>query len=570
MNDIPRGTPRARLINSLLAPSHEDQPNTFRPDVFVGVIITDSRLDDELSVATIEFSETPDWLQRLNKDPYGFPKTIAFGTIWRRVDTNAIDDDLGQTAFIRAVNKGGMSLLAAERIAEFDHTDVNIQDKRGRTALHWASAGNHSEMVKLCLSVPECHIGLLDEDGLTAFDLALLNGNETIATSFYKSIFEIDKTHPQQALLRVITISSLPDPDRRIFPGTAIFDPIQAHNVPLIKALICRGIDLTATNQHGDTALHVAVAGIDAVDIATSLLEAGADVNAIGNRGSTPLHYAIDTDMVMALLGHGADISVQDIDGYTALDLAYQNHRADFTLLLESHMMRMMTEGGQDDQSVVLASEMDLEMGLDPLELSDESGQTMVPNALLDAVRNGDLKVVQTLLEQGADTETKDELNRTALHLAVNGGHAAIVEALLNGGADIEAIALVTSSMRRLLSMIRGSQKKGYRVLHLAARRGNTALTKILLARGAKVNSLNCDVEMALRIAARYGHTEVVKILLDNGAETRRSVSKLSALDIATIRGHWETVTVLLAAGQKHLPNTMPLYQLHLLRRRWQ
>lgn len=100
--------------------------------------MSDSRLDYGLSVASIEFFDTPKWLQRLNNDPCGFPKKTPLGILWKDVDTDAVDDH-GRTEFSRAVAvPGGLNLYYAEMLAEFGSTDVNIQDNQGRTALHWA------------------------------------------------------------------------------------------------------------------------------------------------------------------------------------------------------------------------------------------------------------------------------------------------------------------------------------------------------------------------------------------------------------------------------------------------
>ncbi|KAL0634295.1 hypothetical protein Q9L58_006761 [Maublancomyces gigas] len=329
MNNIPRGTPRAKLMNSLLAPHHRQGTDTgpgssakLQPDVIFGCIMAESRLDDELSVASIDFSITPKWLQDLNRDPHGFPKETTFGTLWRGVDTRAIDED-GRTEFIRAVIKGSTNLHYAEMLAEFEDTDVNVQDKQRRTALHWASAENVSVMVELCLSVPECEIGLKDNDSLTAFDISLRvsSGSEAVPALFYKSMFEMQETHPQAALLRVLTVTSEPDQDKRVFPGTAIFAPLQDGNIALVNALIDRGIDHTARDQDGDTALHVA-AKFGNVEIVTRLLEKGSDVNAIGNGGATPLHYAVEKNVVQTLLVWEAKPDVRNIAGMTPLDLA--------------------------------------------------------------------------------------------------------------------------------------------------------------------------------------------------------------------------------------------------------
>lgn len=285
---------------------------------------------------------------------------MAFGTLWKAVDRNAIDEH-GRTEYIRSVMNGSLNLNYAEMFAEFSDTDVNIQDRDGRTALHWACALNLCDIVQLCLSVPECEIGLLDNDGLTAFDISLRNGNRIITTSFYKSLFEIEETHPQAALLRILTVSSEPAADKPNFPGVAIFDPIMDRNKRLVKALIERGIDLKATNADGDTALHIAAAGIHAVtdreatngdgdrasrvaaanivavEIASMLLEAGSDVNAIGHGGATPLHHAVHTEnqmMVQTILDWEPTPGVKDEEGRMALDQAVENHDKDMVVLL--------------------------------------------------------------------------------------------------------------------------------------------------------------------------------------------------------------------------------------------
>lgn len=205
MNDIPRGTTRVKLINSLLAPSHVrhlniPSPEQLQPDVQFGLDLAFSRLDFELAVARIEFSDTPKWLQALNDDPCGFPKKTLFGTLWRWVDTSAVDQ-AGQTEFIRAVVDSNDAIHYVEMLAEFEDIDVNIQDRQGRTALHWACARNLPMMVMLCLSVPTCDVGLRDNDNLTAFDISYQSGNTQIPTLFYEDMFETDE---QTSLLRLL------------------------------------------------------------------------------------------------------------------------------------------------------------------------------------------------------------------------------------------------------------------------------------------------------------------------------------------------------------------------------
>ncbi len=91
----------------------------------------------------------------------------------------------------------------------------------------------------------------------------------------------------------------------------------------------------------GDTALHLAAAGYR-VEIVELLLAAGSDPNAAQNRRrSGPLHYAADgfitgpawdakrqVETLQCLLGHGANIHLQDRNGATALHRAVRTRCA--------------------------------------------------------------------------------------------------------------------------------------------------------------------------------------------------------------------------------------------------
>ena len=66
------------------------------------------------------------------------------------------------------------------------------------------------------------------------------------------------------------------------------------------------------------------------------------------------------------------------------------------------------------------------------------SANDALDDELLSAAKTGDLALVETLLDRGADIEVRD-IGRTALMLASRMGEAAVVRTLLNRGADINA-----------------------------------------------------------------------------------------------------------------------------------
>lgn len=382
-----------------------------------GLDLANSRLDFELSVARIEFSDTPKWLQALNDDPCGFPKKTLFGTIWSWVDTSAVDK-AGQTEFIRAVMDSNDTVHYVEMLAEFEDIDVNIQDKQGRTALHWACARNFPVMVMLCLSVPTCDVGLRDSDNHTAFDISYQSGNTHVPTLFYKNIFEIDE---QTSLLRLLTMASKNRDNKSIFPGDAMFDPVEAGNKPLVKALIDRGIDLTARNIHGDTALHVAAAKADNTEIATMLLEAGSDVYALGNRGGTLLHHAVNTadrEMVKLLMFWDVDGTMRDMDGMLAIDLARKNGRMDIMRLLlnfESDAARNKKRGGE---------------------------LVRIPKS----VQATGMEIVGVFPELGAGTETINKKKQISAHPATEDNNHAIIDTPPACGVEIHPLHSMSNS----------------------------------------------------------------------------------------------------------------------------
>lgn len=593
MNDIPRDVSSTKLLNSLLVPPHGQDmtPTTLQPHVLCGCIITDSRLDDELSVATIAFSDTPKWLRDLNCDRNGFPKICTFGTIWRAVDLEETDEQ-GRTEFHRAVMAG--NLLHAEMVAEFEDTDPNIQDEQHRTALHWACAGGRPDMVMLCLSIPGCDIGLKDSDGLTAFDLSRRSEHrssaEAIQTLFYKSMFELEQENPQGALLQILTLTSDPaSGDKPIFPGEAIFAPIVDRNSPLVVALIKRGIDLTATNQDGDTALHLASAIVENTEIATRLLEAGSDVNAIGNGGATPIHRAaaVDARMVQVLLKWDADVTITDEQDKSSLHWAAQNGQVDVSRILLEHGVDAggkdrdgrtaleLVEGSQElehELVTLLRGEMDkLERDhggtvspamqeneesnqypvqftavpgivdqhqdqvqtVQPAIVKTEVADSVVQQTLHQAVATDDLESVRLLLFQGADVEALDGEGLTPLLVAAKTGHIGVLSALLTAGARTAA-----------------TDSAGSTALHRAAEYGHPKIIDALTAGGAPIEAVNSFGQTALFLAARWGQTSAIETLLACGAEAETAqIGGMSALCVAAIVGHHSTVGVLLVGG---------------------
>lgn len=149
----------------------------------------------------------------------------------------------------------------------------------------------------------------------------------------------------------------------------------------------------------------------------------------------------------------------------------------------------------------------------------------MRSDALLSAVSNGHVEVVELLVASGVDLEHRsEEMRSTALMIAALQGSVAIVRLLLDHGADLRATRFPNQT-----------------ALTIAADKGNVEVLELLLDRsglhyleGSEEDRRS--LELLLRRAAYYGRVEVVRLLADRGvALDHRDPKGLTALTWAAM-----------------------------------
>lgn len=187
--------------------------------------------------------------------------------------------------------------------------------------------------------------------------------------------------------------------------------------------------------------------------------------------------------------------------------------------------------------------------------------------ALINAANKGDFEVVEALLDSGADINTRDEQNQTALHQAASRGHTPIVKLLLEHGADVNAknlfgqTPLLVPVYRESLDIAGAllgagadvdarSELTGQSPL-LAVSSGRTKVVEALLEEGADVNLKGESYhETALMLAAIAGNTATVKALLEKGADVKAaSTNERTAMMMAEALDHTGVLKLLQEAG---------------------
>uniref|UniRef100_A0A1B6KEE8 PRANC domain-containing protein n=1 Tax=Graphocephala atropunctata TaxID=36148 RepID=A0A1B6KEE8_9HEMI len=145
------------------------------------------------------------------------------------------------------------------------------------------------------------------------------------------------------------------------------------------------------------------------------------------------------------------------------------------------------------------------------------------------AISHGDAELVGMLLER--DTR-KMWLEDLLVHQAVYAGRRDIVRLLLERGANVET---------RNLAMMTA--------LHLAAVQGHADIVKELLTSGADIESQDRDGRTSLFLAVSAGHKMVVKELLEQGADHECKFNGLKPLYVAASKGYVDIFRTLLAFG---------------------
>ncbi|KAK6064532.1 hypothetical protein SCUP515_11720 [Seiridium cupressi] len=218
---------------------------------------------------------------------------------------------------------------------------------------------------------------------------------------------------------------------------------------------------------------------------------------------TTLLEAAGKGDMytVRWLLARGARIEKQDRDtGRTPLSLA--------SFKVIGDMVELLLRQGAN------------------IESKDDYGKTSLSLAALE----GHSDVGKLLLDKGANIESWDNYSRTPLLFAVLGGHNVIVELLLDKGANINA-----------------TDKNNKTPLSTAAYKGHKKTVELVIHRGADVDSQKEYGQTPLLNAVARGYIDIVELLLGKGASMKsKSQSSQTVMNLAAQEGY-ETIVQLLA-----------------------
>lgn len=285
----------------------------------------------------------------------------------------------------------------------------------------------------------------------------------------------------------------------------------------VVRLLAKNKADAKAKTLEGEPALLVAIrsnAGAKRQTIVNALLAAGADASASYER-TTALGAAVTSatsktegamELVKLLLDKGAVLDTETV-------LAGLGDKAQTTALQEV-FLAPTHKIAPEAAYLMIMNERDPKMiaRIGAKGVGWTTDHPMIPPTppLVAAARELDVERVRALLAAGAPVDRAGEGDETALYSAIDtapadsADAAAIVAALLAKGANPN---------KRTAG--------GRRPLHAASEKGEEAIVKSLLAKGAHVDDEVGGVT-ALEAAEANGHAEIAKLLVAKGAKKKK------------------------------------------------
>jgi ankyrin repeat protein len=278
-------------------------------------------------------------------------------------------------------------------------------------------------------------------------------------------------------------------------------------------------------------------------DVVQRLLDLGYDrEGTAGERQQTALHFAAfegSESALKTLLKARVNLNPVDTCQQTPLlEAAESNH---------PRMVELLLEAGAD------------------LNIHGWNGAT----ALHHAVKYGDLGTAKELLRRGAEVDpicTSGWGFRTPLHLAAEHNFSEVLELLINNGANIERTgpdnfnALLLACSNGSSACLELLLKAGARTdprddkertcFHVAAQNGHSDILKILFDKGLGedlINSGDSEGDTPLHIAVSFGKKSEARLLLENGAlADKKNKSRDTVLHVAIMDGQTELGKLLL------------------------
>lgn len=338
--------------------------------------------------------------------------------------------------------------------------NLNHQDPLGKTALHYAVSKQRNDIIAELIKAG-ANVHLKDENELTPLMQLVSDDKSELATlqAFFKNLTTLEKAKAINEQIvgyswrgytplliacqetNWVIVKELIDQGADTNHAdhekhTALHYAIAANNITMVQILHEHGASLA-----DPLLLPLAIANNCSSPLIQLLIKECSDINYLyrsdyysGNLKNTALHHAVSSqrnDIIIELIKAGANIHLKDHNGSTPLmhiigneGLGHLETLRTFLKSLSTHERIKALNDDSDDYT--------------PLQIAirgPRNSQWLYKNNRNRKVV--DLEVVKELIEGGADIDHLNTKGHTALYYAIHDGNVALVKTLLDKGADV-------------------------------------------------------------------------------------------------------------------------------------
>ena len=327
-------------------------------------------------------------------------------------EINCASNEFKESALTLACYKGNYEMVRflLEAGADREHKTDEMH-----TALMEASMDGHTDVARLLLD-SGCNVNMPPDSFESPLTLAACGGHFDLARLLIERGANLEEVNDEGY--------------------TALMEAAREGHEKVVQVLLQHEADVNQqTEETQETALTLACcAGF--IDVAKLLINAGADIE---KGASTPLMEAAQEGyetLVEYLIASGAKVTNVANNGDTALDLAAENGHTKIcqALLAAGAKLEHRSEGGRTPlmraarQGHEHTVDFLIKAGADVNLYSENNEHTV----LSFACQNGQLSVVQRLIQAGANPNAKLKDGSTMLIEAAKGGHTTVVTLLLD------------------------------------------------------------------------------------------------------------------------------------------
>lgn len=345
----------------------------------------------------------------------------------------------------------------------------------------------------------------------TEFEIAVLKRNFSMRFTDGNTPLHYAAKRGQNGILEFLISKGVAVNVKNLSNATPLHEAVRNGHLEAARLLLNANADPNSCDANGNTPLHVVMPEASRGALIDELLKHGANVNAQDDYGEAPIHIAarigMSEEIIRKLVAAGADPNQRNKKGQTPLMLAVERNQLEQAKIF----IDMGANIHDQDNEGVSSFSRGIDIGLPAVELMVNKKNINVRDSLgrtplhIATFKNADSKIINYLLQEGAEVNTRDKDGNSPLHVAVEHNYKAIGTILISHGADIFITNKAGNSPLKVSyslnegredwlitdTTIRSTDATGNTPLHLAAEWNNPNMIKYLLDKGANINAKN-------------------------------------------------------------------------------